>query len=204
VDVELFGERVQRVVLVVVGVAVTDRAGDGDRHEAELGDRAPGLVERIGQRLQRQRGRALEPVGSDGAVRGEPVVVRAAARDREVDVGHRVEAEARGTVEDRDVDALGVHVDKAGLRVSGTVALRGRLLDALGDPGPDARAGWHDAAVEHVAGGPALVVDEAGPPVNESRIEVLLPEPVGFEDVTVEVDDRQPGRSAHRDGKIAP
>jgi hypothetical protein len=47
-------------------------------------------------------------------------------------------------------------------------------------------------------------VDEAGPPVHEGRIEVLLPEPVGFEDVTVEVDDRQPGRSAHRDGKIAP
>ena len=40
------------------------------------------------------------------------------------------------------------------------------------------------------------------PPVEERGVEVLFPQRVGLEDVAVEIDDRQPGRSSHRDGKI--
>ena len=85
--------RTDRVVLVAVGVALADGARHGDRHEPELGPRTRRASSSASRhRLQRERRRALQPVGRGGAVRRQPVVVRAAARDREVDVVERVEA----------------------------------------------------------------------------------------------------------------
>ncbi len=119
----------------------------------------------------------------------------------EVEIGERVEPQARGAVEDGDVDALRVHVDEAGLRVGRAVALRRGRLDPLGHPRPAARSRRDDVAVEQVSRGPPLVVHEPRAPVEERGVEVLLPEPVGLEHVTVEVDH---GRCAHRAVNIAP
>jgi hypothetical protein len=197
-DVELLGERVHGLVRLAVGVVVAHGARERQRDEPEVGDDAAGFLEGVGERLQRQRRRGLQPVGRGRAVPGEPVVVRAAAGHGEVDVGQRVEAEADRAVEDRHVDPLGVHVDEARLRVGRAVPLGRRLADPLRDPGPPTRAGRDHAAVEQVPRRAAFVLDEARATVEEAPVEMLLPERVGFEDMAVEVDDRQPGRGAHR------
>ena len=116
-NVELLGERKDRIVLRVVGVPFEHRARHGDRHEPELGDRAARLVERVGHRSQRERRRPLQPIGRGGAVRRQPVVVRTTAGDREIEIREGVEPERRRRVEHCDIDALFVHVDEPRVRI---------------------------------------------------------------------------------------
>ena len=58
--------------------------------------------------LHRERADAIEAVGRGRGVVGDPVVVDAARRDRELRVADAAQREAEAGIEHGDVDALGV------------------------------------------------------------------------------------------------
>src|SRR5205807_951743 len=131
------------------------------------------------------------------AVVGKPAVVRVAHRGGKARVldGAREQAETR--IEEGGVDAVGVHVDDARVRVEPALAPLGifqgaGLDDAL--PGTDGSKAAdppriaQQLALDAEAFLAVVVDDEPRPALAEFGVDVLVPQVNRLEDVTVRVD----------------
>ena len=198
--VEIFGRGPERLVallmdhLVAVGVG-PDEAGVHAQllfGETHLGDREL-------DRLQWQHRHPEEPVGIRFAVIGEPAIVGAAGRRRELGVVDRTREQPEARIQKRRVDAVGIHVGDAGMRVEPAglaVLIRHRVgLDhALSRPDCADPADAEPAVADRVllddeAFLAVLALDDARRPVAEFRVDVLVPQIERLEDVAVGVDD---------------
>ena len=112
----------ERVVVRVVQLLVAAVGGGSEHHrlEAEFLDAPSHLDDRRVVVLERHDADSVETVGRGGAVVAQPVVVGATRRAEQFGVVDP--REHRGGVEDRDVDALVIHVDQSRVGVVPTGA----------------------------------------------------------------------------------
>src|SRR6266851_3294169 len=180
---------------------------------SQLLGREAQFLHRAFDRLHRQHRRAEKPIRVRLAVVGEPPVVRAASRGRELGVIHPAEKQAKTRIQERRVDSLGVHIRDARMRVEAALApLRvwHSVLDravARADRAEPAETDrlFTTAPVNHVA--VALETKhfslgrthKLGTSRAKLRLDVSLPKVGGFEDVTVCVNTIiSPGHCAPR------
>ena len=130
------GRLPHRVVHGVVEMPPFDhRVGTDERpHEVRGVRGALNLGRRRLDVLLRDDRDAEQAVGCVAAEVGEPVVVRAALRDGDVEVLHARDAEQRRRVEDALADAFGVEVGDARCRLERARSEVGVLAFAGGDP----------------------------------------------------------------------
>src|SRR2546426_4641738 len=198
-EVELLDFAPEGLVVRVVQHAAVVRIGPQEPGaHAELLPREAHLCDGQRDRLHRQHRDAEETVRVGLAVIGQPAVVRPAHRRGEARLGHRAREEADARVEKRGVDAVEIHVRNPRVRVETAPAALDILHGALVDhalPGPD---GADDAEALRAAEDLALyeqaflavgVDDDPGRAIPEARVDVLVPQVHGLEDVTVGVDD---------------
>ncbi len=199
-EIEILGRRPERLVirvvdhLVVVGIGA-DEAGA----EAEFLPREAHFGNREVDRLHRQHRDAEEAVGVGLAVIGEPAVVGAAGRGGQFGVVDRAGKEAEARIEKGGVDAVGIHVGDAGMRVEPArlavlVFHRVGGNDALPRPDPADPPDAEPPVADRVLldDEPLLAVvahDDARRPVAKFRVDVLVPKIERLEDVTVGIDD---------------
>src|ERR671925_1180801 len=142
--------------------------------------------------------RSAPAVGIRRAVIGEPAVVGAAHRGGQAGIldGTREQAEAR--IEKGGIDAVGIHVDDARVRIEAALAPFGifqgvGLDDALpgadGTQAADAPRVAEQLAFDAQALLSVLVDHEPRPALAEFGIDIPVPEIERLEDVTVRVDD---------------
>ena len=179
--------------LVVVGVRPDEAAT-----EAQLLFGKPHLGDRQIDRLQWQHRDTEQAVGIGLAVIGEPAVVGAAGRGGELRVLDRAGEQAEARIKEGGVDAVGIHVGDALVRIEparlAVLILHRVVDDAL--PRPD-RADPADAALAVadrvlLDDEPLLAVlafDDPRRAVAELRIDVFVPQIQRLEDVPVGVDD---------------
>src|SRR5262245_43619330 len=186
------------VVRVVEHAAVVGIGPQESAAHAELFPREAHLLDGQGNRLHRQHRDAEQAIRIRLAVIGEPAVVRAAHRGGEGGFGHRAGEEADARIEEGGVDPVEVHVRNPRVRVEAAApaidVFHGALIDrAL--PGPDgadhaeALGAAEDLALDEQAFLAVGVDDDPRRPVAEARVDVLVPQVYGLEDVTVGVDD---------------
>ena len=160
--------------------------------KAHLGDRQI-------DRLQRQHRDAEQAVGIGLAVIGEPAVIGAAGRGSERRVLDRAREEAEARIKKGGIDAVGIHVGDALVRVEPAgLAVLVRHRVALDDALP--RADRADAADAEPAVADrvllhneplfaVLTLDDPRRPVAEGRVDVFVPKIERLEDVAVGIDD---------------
>ena len=179
--------------LVVVRVRPDEAATEAQLllGKAHLGDRQI-------DRLQWQHRHTEQAVGIRLAVIGEPAVISAAGRSGELGVMDRAGEQAEARIEEGGVDAVGIHIRDALVRIEPArlaVLILHRVVDDT-LPGAD-RADPADAALA-VADRvllddeplfAVLLLDDPRRPVAERRVDVFVPEVQRLEDVTVGVDD---------------
>src|SRR3989441_1459474 len=155
------------------------------------------LVDRQLDRLHRQHSDPEEALGIRLAVIGEPAVVGAAHRGGEAGIldGAREQAETR--IEEGGVDAIGIHVHDARVRVEPALApfgvfqgvgLEESLPDADGTQAADPPRIAQQLAFDAQAFLAVVVDDEPRPALAEFGIHVFVPQVNRLEDVTVRVD----------------
>ena len=157
------------------------------------------LLDRQLDRLQRQHRHAEQAVGIGLAVIGEPAVVGAADRGGELRVMDRAREQPEARIEKGGVDAVGIHVGDALVRIEPArlavlVVHRVGLDDALpgadrADPA-DAELAIADRVLLHDQ--PLLAVlalDDPRRPVAKCRVDVFVPQIERLEDMTVGIDD---------------
>ena len=155
------------------------------------------LLDRELDRLHRQHRDAEQPVGIGLAVIREPAVIGAAHRGGEVGVFDRAGEEAQARVEERGVDAVGVHIDHARVRIEPAllpfgvfqaverdVALPYADRAEAADPARIAQQFALDAEALLAV----VIDDKARPALAEFGIDVPVPQVERLEDVAVGVD----------------
>src|SRR5229473_3895475 len=169
---------------------------------SQLLGRETQFLHRASDRLHRQHRRAEKAIRVRLAVVGEPSVVRAASRGRELGVIHPAEKQAKTRIEEGRVDSLGVHIRDARMRVEAAFAPLGvwhPVLDRAVARADCAEPTETDllfttTPMNHVA--VALETKnfafgrthELGTSLAKPRLDISLPKVGGFEDVTVCVD----------------
>src|SRR6516164_2268137 len=198
-EIEILGRRPERLVigmmdhLVVVGVGPNEAAAEAQFlfGKAYLGDREV-------DRLQWQHRDAEQAIGIGLAIIGEPAVVGAARRSGELGVLNRAGEQAEAWIEEGGVDAVGIHVGDALVRIKParlSVLILHRVVDDT-LPRPD-RANPPDAALavadrvlfddEPLLA--VLALDDPRRAVAKFRIDVFVPEIQRLEDVPIGIDD---------------
>ena len=155
------------------------------------------LVDRQLDRLHRQHRDPEQPVGVGLAVIGEPAVVGAAHRTREPGVGDGAGEQTEARVEERGVDAVGVHVDDAGVRVEPALFPLG-IFEGVGLDRP-----WRTPTAPRLPiprGFPSILPStwslslpfsssKPRPALAERRVHVAIPQVERLEDVAVGIDN---------------
>src|SRR2546425_1096254 len=198
-EVECLGHRPERLVhrvadhlLAVIRVGAQEPAA-----HPEFFAGVAHLVDRQLDRLHRQHSDPEEALGIRLAVIGEPAVVGAAHRGGEAGIldGAREQAETR--IEEGGVDAIGIHVHDARVRVEPALApfgvfqgvgLEESLPDADGTQAADPPRIAQQLAFDAQAFLAVVVDDEPRPALAEFGIHVFVPQVNRLEDVTVRVD----------------
>ena len=207
VDADGHVELLRGVPHRVVG-AVGQRAAeagvgaDEPRHEAELGHGPAQLPRRRVGVLQGEQRRPEEPAWVGGAVAGQPVVVRRGQPDRGGRVVDGGEVQPDGRVQDRLVDALGVHVTQSGAGVRpagegvGQRAEQGGVVEGRARAGQAAQGHGQDlgGADDDVLVAGRVRADAWPRPFRQPR-----PGLGGLDHVAVGVDD---GAGAGREGGV--
>src|SRR5207245_2823830 len=155
------------------------------------------LVDRQLDRLHRQHRDPEQALGVRLAVIGKPAVVGVAHRGGEAGILDGAGEQAEARIEEGGVDAVGIHVDDARVRVETAFASFGVFQGAGLD---DALSGAHGTqatdppritqqlAFDAQAFLAIVVDDEPRPALAEFGIDVLVPQVEGLEDVAVGVD----------------
>src|SRR4029077_7476433 len=155
------------------------------------------LVHRQIDRLHRQHGDPEEALGIWLAVVGEPAVVGAGHPGGKAGILDGAREQAETGVEEGGVDAVGIHVDDARVRVEPALApfgvfqgvgLDDSLSDADGTQAADPPRIAQQLAFDAQAFLAVFVDDEPRPALAEFGIDVLVPQIERLEDVTVGVD----------------
>src|ERR1700704_3399170 len=197
-EVEVLGHLPERLVHRVVDhlLAVIRGGPQEPAAHPELFAGEAHLVDRQLDRLHRQHRDPEQALGVRLAVIGEPAIVGAAHRGGEAGIldGAREQADTR--IEEGGVDAVGIHVDDARVRVEPALAPLGIFQGVgLDDPLSDAdgtQAADPPRIAQHLAFDAqaflaVFVDDEPRPALAEFGIDVLVPQVEGLEDVTVGV-----------------
>ncbi len=198
-EVELLDFAPEGLVVRVVQHAAVVRIGPQEPGaHAELLPREAHLFDGQRDRLHRQHRDAEETVRVGLAVIGQPAVVRPAHRRGEARLGHRAREEAHARIEEGRVDAVEVHVGDAGVGIEAAAPAIDVFHLALfhcalagPDRADDAEAlrAAEDLALYEQAFLAVGVDDDPGRAIAEARVDVLVPQVHGLEDVTVGVDD---------------
>ncbi len=157
------------------------------------------LLDRVLDRLHRHHRDPEQPVRVRLAVIGEPAVVGAAQRARQLGVVHRAGEQPHARIEERGVDAVEVHVGDALMRIEPAGAALvvfhlGRLDRALAradaaDPAHALLAAEQLALDVELFGAGRGVDNEPRRPVAELRVHVFVPEIERLQDVPIGIDD---------------
>ena len=183
---------------IAVRLAVGGEGGEHDALEPQLG----GALQ-LGNGLlrvdQRDVGRAVQAVGIVAAEVRDPVVVHPVVSQREVGVGDfLLPQQADCGVQDRGVDAVGVELFDALVRVVGALGtvhvaelLGERDLARLAERGRDPHAANHgrDLPVDLQAFPAFLVVAQTQRAVLVLGLQIVLPQVGRLQHVAVRVDD---------------
>ena len=198
-EVELLGHRPERLVhrvadhlLAVIRVGPQEPAA-----HPELFAGVAHLIDRQLDRLHRQHRDPEQALGIRLAVIGEPAVVGAAHPGGEAGILDGAGEQAETRIEEGGIDAVGIHVDDARVRVEPALAPFGIFQGVgLDDPLPDAD-GTQAADPARIAQQLAFdaqaflavfVDDKPRPALAEFGIDVLVPQIERLEDVAVRVD----------------
>src|SRR6516225_6499249 len=199
-EIEILRRSPERLVIGMVNHLVVVRVRPEEaaaKTQLLLGE--PHLCDREVDRLQRQHSDTEQAVRIGLAIVGEPAVVGSARRSGELRImyGPRKQAEAR--IKEGGVDAIGVHVGDALVRVepAGLAVLVGHrvgLDDTLPRPYRADPANAELAVADHVLldDEPLLAVlalFDPRRPVAELRIDIFVPKVQRLEDVPVGIDD---------------
>src|SRR2546427_266063 len=198
-EVEVLGHLPERLVhriadhlLAVIWVRPQEPAAHPELFTGEAH-----LVDRQLDRLHRQHRDPEQALGVRLAVIGKPAVVGVAHRGGEAGILDGAGEQAEARIEEGGVDAVGIHVDDARVRVEAAFAPLGVFQGAGLD---DALSGAHGTqatdppritqqlAFDAQAFLAIVVDDEPRPALAEFGIDVLVPQVEGLEDVAVCVD----------------
>src|SRR6266850_2366068 len=198
-EVELLGHLPERLVhriadhlLAVIRIGPQESAA-----HPELFACVAHLVDRQIDRLHRQHGDPEEALGIWLAVVGEPAVVGAAHPGGKAGILDGAREQAETGIEEGGVDAVGIHVDDARVRVEPALAPFGvfqgvGLDDSLSDADGTQTADPPRIAQQLTFDAQALLAvvvdDKPRPALAEFGIDVLVPQVERLEDVTVGVD----------------
>ncbi len=157
------------------------------------------LLDRMLDRLHRHHRDAEQPVRVGLAVIGEPAVVGAAQRARQLRVVHRAGEQPHARIKKGGVDAVEVHVGDALVRVEPAGAALivfhlGRLDRALArpdtaDPAHALLAAEQLALDVELLGAGRGIDDKPRRPVAEFGVHVFVPEIERLQDVPIGIDD---------------
>src|SRR6516164_10699522 len=198
-EVEILGRRPERLVigmvdhLVVVRVRPQKAATEAQflLGKTHLGDREV-------DRLHRQHGDTEQTVGIGLAVIGEPAVIGPASRGSELRVMYRAGEQAEARIEEGGVDAVGIHVGDALVRIEPAwlpVLILHRVVDDTlprsdrADPADAALAVADHMLLDHEPLLAVLALDDPRRAVAELRIDVSVPQIQRLEDVPIGIDD---------------
>src|SRR5579883_690828 len=198
--IEVFGRLPERLVALGVDHLVAVRVGTNETGaEAEFFAREFHLFDRQFDRLQWQHRHPEQPVGIGLAVIGEPQIVGMAHRSREFGVVDRAGKQAKARIKESRIDAVGIHIGDALMRVE-AAGLAVLVLHRVSGDHALARADRADAADTELRvadrmlfdNQPLLAIfalDDFWRPVAELGRHVLVPEVERFENMAVGVDD---------------
>src|SRR5437773_3391905 len=198
-EVEVLGHRPERLVhrvadhlLAVIRVGPQEPAA-----HPEFFAGVAHLVDRQLDRLHREHRDPEEALGIRLTVIGEPAVIGAAHRGGQARVLDGAGEQAQTGIEERGVDAVGIHVDDARVRIEAAFAALGIFQGAGFDdslPGADGPQAadppriTQQLAFDAQAFLAVVVDDKPRPALAEFGIDVLVPQVERLEDVTVGVD----------------
>src|SRR5436309_4509352 len=198
-DIEVLGHRPERLVhrvadhlLAVIRVGPQEPAAHPELFAGEAH-----LVDRKLDRLHRQHRDPEEALGIRLAVIGEPAVVGTAHRGRKAGIFDSAREQTETGIEEGGIDAVGIHVDDARVRVEPAPApfgifqgagLDDSLPDADGTQAADPPRIAQQLAFDAQAFLAVFVDDKPRPALAEFGIDVLVPQVERLEDVTVRVD----------------
>src|SRR5712692_5116735 len=198
-EVELLGHLPERLVHRVADhlLAVIRVGPQEPPAHPELFAGVAHLVDRQIDRLHRQQRDPEQAFGIRRAVVGEPAVVGAAHRGGKTRILDGAGEQAETWIEEDGIDAVGIHVDDARVRVEPAFAPLGilqgaglddALPDADGTQAADAARVAQQLAFDAEAFLTVFVDDEPRPALAELGIDIPVPQVERLEDVAVRVD----------------
>ena len=193
--------RMMHHLVVVVGVGPQEAGA-----EAKFLPSKPHLRDRKVYRLHRQHRDAEQTVGIGLAVIGEPAIVGTAGRRRQLGVMDRPGKQAEARIEEHGVDAVGIHIGDAGMRVE-PARLAFLVFHGIGSNDTLSGANRADPAnadppvadlvlLDDEALLATVVLDDPRRPVTEFRVDVVVPKVERLEDVAIGIDDVIGARSS--------